>query len=49
MTRELSVSDAVYQKIIECQNITLNKSLNITLVYLALFFIHAHREKDIKE
>ena len=45
MTGEIKVSDEVYRKILECHEITGNKSLNITIVDLALFFLR-HKEKE---
>ena len=44
MTREIRVSDATYEKILECHKILKNSSLNITLVDLAFFFLKENKE-----
>jgi len=49
MSKQITVSKATYEKLLECQKIMEKTSLNMTIVELALSFLQKKKiEKELK-
>jgi len=48
MSEKITVSKATYKKVLQCKDILKTKSINMTIVELALFFLQKIKEIDKK-